>query len=525
MTFTRASKAIGRYAVLAMWLMVGAGLSYADSHLEIVAVTPVSNIAVPNGTSLEDVLAQLPATTTIEVSDGGHQPVPLDWALSETVVGSRGTLEMQQVYYPTARGPYEFTGTFALPDGVSQSDPPVPLLVKMTVTVQSGPLISVSNGALFTQPGNYYSVTLAFPRPPLSPILRTFDYYVPSSYDPSSPVPLMFTLHGAGSYGAGQLFYSGFDRVAEENGFIVVAPDYGISAKGTFLTPAIAAFASAIIDHLSAAYAIDQRRIYSSGISMGGSSSQTLALGIGHRIAAIAPVASGIGSLLTGTLPRPMTVVVFYGTEDSGYPGSFYNTIDRLVAFNGTDINPVMDIWPATEDDVTSVTRFAYDGGIYDTEVVFYRVEDGGHTWPGKYQYASLLSVGLTTQHIDATELIWEHLSRHTLPLQVSVDVQPDTIIVDRPGVLPVAILSSASFDATQINPATVRLGPVEARPLRASITDADGDGIPDLMLHFNVRGLGLTVGDTSLDLTGYSRVDGAVQGSAAIETKSQGRR
>lgn len=38
------------------------------------------------------------------------------------------------------------------------------------------------------------------------------------------------------------------------------------------------------------------------------------------------------------------------------------------------------------------------------------------HVKPGKYQYSSLINVGLTSQHIDASEVIWEHLSKHRLP-------------------------------------------------------------------------------------------------------------
>jgi hypothetical protein len=38
---------------------------------------------------------------------------------------------------------------------------------------------------------------------------------------------------------------------------------------------------------------------------------------------------------------------------------------------------------------------------------------EGGHTWPGRYQFASLIRVGMTPPDIDATEVIWEHLKRY----------------------------------------------------------------------------------------------------------------
>lgn len=381
----------------------------------IASVTPVEGISVANGTALEEVLAQLPETTTILLASGKSLTVPLTWRLTKQVQGTRGRLVMKQIYYPAARGDYLFTGSFDLPDGVTQPEPPVPQEVTATVTVLGGALLSITDRADFAQPGTYKSATLQLPRDDQPPAERTFEYYVPSSYDASTPLPLMFTFHGAGSYGAGQLYYSQFDRVAEQKGFIVVAPDHGLSAKGLFDLNSTPAFTAAIIDYFVENYAIDQQRIYASGISMGGLASQSVALALPNRIAAIASVAMNLNLLLQNDLPKPTTVVAFYGTEDNDYPGNFYNAIYHLVEQNGTSWNPTITRWEATENDITSITRYVYSGGTNGTEVAFYRIENGGHTWPGKYQYASLMTVGLTSQHIDATERIWEHLSQHRL--------------------------------------------------------------------------------------------------------------
>ena len=79
---------------------------------------------------------------------------------------------------------------------------------------------------------------------------RTYHTYVPSTYTGDAPVPVMFTFHGGGSYAIGQLAYSDFDVIAEKEGFIVVAPDYGMSALGRFTTPEVPEFTSAILDEL-----------------------------------------------------------------------------------------------------------------------------------------------------------------------------------------------------------------------------------------------------------------------------------
>jgi len=42
-------------------------------------------------------------------------------------------------------------------------------------------------------------------------------------------------------------------------------------------------------------------------------------------------------------------------------------------------------------------------------EVELYRVDGGGHTWPGSAMSATSASVtGKTTMHIDATQLMWD---------------------------------------------------------------------------------------------------------------------
>jgi polyhydroxybutyrate depolymerase len=487
----------------------------ADEHeVTITGVTPVAPITVPNGTALEDAIAALPPTTTITVSEGDPIVVDLDWQLRPTVELSRGGV-IEQEWFPTARGAYEMLGTFELPDGVVQADPEVPLQVVATVNIAGGALLTIEDTHVLSQPGTYVSDSLTF----AVGGERTFHYYVPTSYVPGEPIPVMITLHGAGSYGLGQMAYSEFDRVAEENGFIVVAPDYGLSALGLFLVPGIAGFTDAILDHLAEQYTIDERRIYASGISMGGSSSQTLAYELPDRIAAIAPVAIGITRLRDQPLPRPMTVVSFYGTWDSSWGPGFMQATEHVAAQLGASSEPEVTTWPATADDHTSVNRYAFTGGVYGTEAVFYEVVQGGHTWPGTYQYASLITVGPTTQHIHATDLIWEHLSRASLPIAVDVTVQSGGINPRSNGVVPVAVLSTDGFDATTIDLDTVRFGPAGAAPVGASVTDIDDDGTPDLLLRFRIPDTGIEAGTETVTLTGLAAEGGAFHQEVEVRT------
>ncbi len=53
---------------------------------------------------------------------------------------------------------------------------------------------------------------------------RKYLLYVPESYDPSRPVPLVITIHGFAQWPAHQMHISRWNELAEEQGFIVVYP-------------------------------------------------------------------------------------------------------------------------------------------------------------------------------------------------------------------------------------------------------------------------------------------------------------
>jgi hypothetical protein len=90
-----------------------------------------------------------------------------------------------------------------------------------------------------------------------------------------------------------------------------------------------------------------------------------------------------------------------------------------------------------------------------------------------------------------------------------TLDVKPgspqNTLNLKSRGVLPVAIPSSADFDATTIDPASLRLGPNGAKPRAQHVhkVDVNGDGRLDLKVQFPVQDIGATADTTSLRLTG----------------------
>jgi len=100
-----------------------------------------------------------------------------------------------------------------------------------------------------------------------------------------------------------------------------------------------------------------------------------------------------------------------------------------------------------------------------------------------------------------------------TVDLDIKPGSVPNSINTKSKGVIPVAILSTATFDATSVDPRSVTFGPGAATEAhgRGHIEDVNGDSIQDLVLHFSTQQSGLDVGDTR------ACVDGTTYGGAPI--------
>jgi hypothetical protein len=108
---------------------------------------------------------------------------------------------------------------------------------------------------------------------------------------------------------------------------------------------------------------------------------------------------------------------------------------------------------------------------------------------------------------------------RLVVPLDIKPGAAPNSINIDAPGKLPVAVLSTASFNAATIDPATVRFGRTgtETAPLKYSLEDVNGDGRKDLVCQFEILETGLICGDTSAVLTAYTREGVPVKGTDSV--------
>ncbi|HEV8125017.1 MAG TPA: PHB depolymerase family esterase [Gemmatimonadales bacterium] len=270
---------------------------------------------------------------------------------------------------------------------------------------------------------------------------REYLLYVPPSYDPARPTPLVISMHGAGLWGTAQKDISQWNQVADREGLIVVYPS-GAAGNG----PRVwhmerdagpnrdVRFIAALIDTLEAAYNIDPARIYADGLSNGGGMAFVLSCTLPDRIAAVGLVASA--QLLPWswcTDHRPVPMIAFHGTADRFAPyagGRSWVAPDyRFPSIPAWTANwarrnrcgPV----PIASVVAADVTRLAYPNCADDAAVVLYRVQGGGHTWPGGGSMPEWFA-GPTSQSIDATGLMWEFFRAHRRVRRASPpDLQP----------------------------------------------------------------------------------------------------
>ncbi|MEZ5008705.1 MAG: T9SS type A sorting domain-containing protein [Chitinophagales bacterium] len=290
-------------------------------------------------------------------------------------------------------------------------------------------------------------------------VQRTFIQYVPSTYNGSVAVPVLFSLHGLGDV-ASNFSNVGFEQLAEVHNFIVITPQAVNAAgfgtawnSGAGIGPLVlngsiddVGFISVLLDSTINHYNVDASRVYSTGFSMGSFMSNRLACELNDRIAAVASVAGAIGNAITGTCSpeRSVPFCHFHGTADGtvSYSNNTFGTnAEETVAFWEDNANcsglPDSVAIADTKNDGITIKHYIYNN--CDVDVEFYKATGAGHVW-----------LNASQNDISYTQAIWEFLSRQSNPAAVScsslsVDLGEDQEVIDGQTV----VLDATTDDAT----------------------------------------------------------------------------
>jgi polyhydroxybutyrate depolymerase len=217
---------------------------------------------------------------------------------------------------------------------------------------------------------------------------REYIIYVPENYTGTSSLPLLLSFHGLTSNMEFNFNYTNFDQLAEDENFIVVHPN-GISNTWTVSAndDTDINFIVALLNQLEEDYNIESNRIYSTGMSMGGFFSFSLACRLSDRIAAVASVTGSMYQpAINNCSPvKPMPILQIHGTEDGTVQySSVAGLLDFWTSHNNTDDLPIIYNIPDSDTgDGSTVERFEYLNGDSDVEVQHLKITGGGHEWPG----------------------------------------------------------------------------------------------------------------------------------------------
>ena len=95
----------------------------------------------------------------------------------------------------------------------------------------------------------------------------------------------------------------------------------------------------------------------------------------------------------------------------------------------------------------------------------------------------------------------------------------PNAINPSSNDVIPVAVLGSVNFDATQVDFSTAEFGTGKASPIHGGhVEDVNNDDIFDMVFHFNTQDTGIACEDIQATLSGETFGGNAFTGTYAVK-------
>jgi polyhydroxybutyrate depolymerase len=276
---------------------------------------------------------------------------------------------------------------------------------------------------------------------------RKYFVHVPPNYDETENLPVVVIFHGGGGKAKAAMWSTGWIAKADEEGFIAVFPEGtppDTSRPGRFRgnpqtwndgserENLVAAkrnisdidFVSAMLEKIKTDFKVDERRVYATGFSNGGSMTFRVSRELSESFAAIAPVASD--DWMENIIPkRPVPILYITGTADPLNPidgGEIFlgkksygiktpvaEMIKNLVELHGCSKEPQV-IYDKDGD-----KGVAYRNSQNIESVVLYTLKGHGHYWPGGRSLLPEWVSGKNVSKLNANEIIWDFFEKHSL--------------------------------------------------------------------------------------------------------------
>jgi poly(3-hydroxybutyrate) depolymerase len=255
-------------------------------------------------------------------------------------------------------------------------------------------------------------------------VARTFVLYEPMALDANKPVPLVVVPHGFTMSGEEMFGLTGYDKIADRDGFVVAYPDGegatpwnvgdGICGLGSFVaaTGDDQSFMNELIKFVDADQCLDHDHLFITGFSMGGYfSNETACVNTAFR--ASGPHSGGTHDL-SACAAKHKPMIIFHFKSDS--------LIDYMCGSDARDKWVTHNGCSASGPDVTMVKGGSceyYKGCPADGQVAFCSFDEPpggagetitGHAWSGGSQANSGFGIPQTES---ASELGWAFFKKY----------------------------------------------------------------------------------------------------------------
>lgn len=246
---------------------------------------------------------------------------------------------------------------------------------------------------------------------------RAYFLHIPEGLDSQQSPALVFVFHGFQESGTYARSYTGFDRIADANGFIVVYPNGSGTSGSLSWNAGICCgyallnevdepdFVRSIIADVETMVSVDSKRIYATGFSNGALLSYRLACEMSDTFAAVAP-AGGVLTFSPCEPEQPVSLMHVHGMNDTVVPFEGGGS--------GIQFPPVQDslaTWieldgcngEGQERQEGVLTHTTYGSCEPGVSVELYAVDGIGHSWPSQYV-------------VPISQMVWEFFAAHPKP-------------------------------------------------------------------------------------------------------------
>lgn len=260
---------------------------------------------------------------------------------------------------------------------------------------------------------------------------RFYRIHLPLGYNYQNKYPVVFVFHGGLGSPDNVERMAKLTEKADKEGFVVIYP-YGTGPFDkkllTWNTWECCGYAhkknideieyvKSILMEIKEKFSVDSTMIFATGISNGGMMCYLLACELSNEFAAIAPVVATMFDENQCDSDSELSMVIFNSLDDKHIPYEGGIGEESIVQVDKMPVEKVVDFWTkrfncsfVNKSEAESYHKITFKNQS-ETEIVFYRMLSGGHSWPGGEK--GRLLADRPVKDVSATDIIWEFFKNH----------------------------------------------------------------------------------------------------------------